>query len=265
MIRENTDLLLQFILSVAANQEDFRDRELGPIHLIKYVYLADLAHYSFTGKSFTEAEWRFYKFGPWAEEVFDRVEPALLAIDANKKQFESRYSQEDYIRWQLLHTEVMDELDKQLPHVVSASVKRSVHQFSNDTPSLLHNVYLTEPMLRAGPGDHLDFEVVKNAEHKSAKVTIATEEAQSVSKTALKKKKAKLDQIRSKVKDNLEKSKAQASKARKFTPPRYDELFRAGIEWIDSLGGEDIKPSKGVALFSNEIWKSPSRFDPDVS
>jgi hypothetical protein len=36
------DLLLKYILA-AAGQEDYGNREVGPIHLIKYVYLADLA------------------------------------------------------------------------------------------------------------------------------------------------------------------------------------------------------------------------------
>jgi hypothetical protein len=36
------ELLLKYIL-VAAGQEDLGNREVGPIHLIKYVYLADLA------------------------------------------------------------------------------------------------------------------------------------------------------------------------------------------------------------------------------
>jgi hypothetical protein len=36
------DLLLKYILA-AAGREDYGNREVGPIHLIKYVYLADLA------------------------------------------------------------------------------------------------------------------------------------------------------------------------------------------------------------------------------
>jgi hypothetical protein len=36
------DLLLKYILA-ATGQEDFGNREVGPIHLVKYVYLADLA------------------------------------------------------------------------------------------------------------------------------------------------------------------------------------------------------------------------------
>jgi hypothetical protein len=36
------DLSLKYILA-AAEQEDYGNREVGPIHLIKYIYLADLA------------------------------------------------------------------------------------------------------------------------------------------------------------------------------------------------------------------------------
>jgi len=38
---KRVDLLLKYILT-AAGQEDLGQQELGPIHLIKYVYLADL-------------------------------------------------------------------------------------------------------------------------------------------------------------------------------------------------------------------------------
>lgn len=39
---KKVDLQLKYIL-VAAGQEDLGHREVGPIHLIKYVYFADLA------------------------------------------------------------------------------------------------------------------------------------------------------------------------------------------------------------------------------
>jgi hypothetical protein len=35
------DLLLKYILATAG-QEDLGNREVGPVHLVKYVYLADL-------------------------------------------------------------------------------------------------------------------------------------------------------------------------------------------------------------------------------
>ena len=40
---KKVDKIIQYALAVAAN-EDFCNRDLGPIHLVKYVYLADLAY-----------------------------------------------------------------------------------------------------------------------------------------------------------------------------------------------------------------------------
>ena len=38
------DLILQYALLLAGQEDDFFDRQLGPIHLLKYCYLADLIH-----------------------------------------------------------------------------------------------------------------------------------------------------------------------------------------------------------------------------
>jgi hypothetical protein len=54
--------LLKYILA-AAGQEDPGHRKVGPIHLIKYVYPADLIFAN--------------HFGPWAPEVYSRIEPAI--------------------------------------------------------------------------------------------------------------------------------------------------------------------------------------------
>ena len=77
--------LLQYSL-VVAGQGTGWDRELGMIHLIKYVYLADIAYAEkHKGQTYTDILWRLYRFGPWAEEVYQRIEPALTAIGAEKK------------------------------------------------------------------------------------------------------------------------------------------------------------------------------------
>ena len=41
---QKIDLLLQYALAVASEEDDFKNQRLGAIHLIKYVYLADLAY-----------------------------------------------------------------------------------------------------------------------------------------------------------------------------------------------------------------------------
>ena len=38
------DLLIQYAVLIAGQEDEYLDRQLGPIHLIKYVYLADLAY-----------------------------------------------------------------------------------------------------------------------------------------------------------------------------------------------------------------------------
>lgn len=48
------DLLLKYILT-AAGQEDSGHREVGPIHLVKYVYLADLAFAEGHGEKLLQA------------------------------------------------------------------------------------------------------------------------------------------------------------------------------------------------------------------
>lgn len=75
---DKIDLIIQFALLAAGDEDDFFDRQLGPIHLIKYVYLADLSFAKRNnGESFTGVDWEFYKFGPWSQQVNERVEPAL--------------------------------------------------------------------------------------------------------------------------------------------------------------------------------------------
>ncbi len=73
------DLVLQYSLLVAGEQDTSFDRQLGPIHLLKYVYLADLFAGKNEGATYTGIEWKFYKFGPWSQSVNERIAPALSA------------------------------------------------------------------------------------------------------------------------------------------------------------------------------------------
>lgn len=91
------DRMIQYALSVAAG-EDFCNRELGPIHLIKYVYLADLAHAERNkGQTFTGTPWRFHHFGPWDMEVYKRIEPACSVIGAEKNRSPQNIKREIFI------------------------------------------------------------------------------------------------------------------------------------------------------------------------
>lgn len=154
----NVDLVIQFALLAAGDEDDYFDRQLGSIHIIKYVYLADLSFAQYNnGQSFTGINWQFYKFGPWSQVVHARIEPALNAIHANRQQFQSNYEdKEDWIRWNLRDDRLLNEKWHVLPDSITSPLKTLIHKFGKDTPALLDYVYKTKPMLSAAPNEYLD-------------------------------------------------------------------------------------------------------------
>lgn len=111
------DLILRYALLVSGEQDELYDRRLGPIHLVKYVYLADLFHARrHDGATFTGTEWSFYKFGPWSQLVHERIEPALGEIGAEKRTFSSDYEdRQDWVRWHLSDSALLQETEDRLP------------------------------------------------------------------------------------------------------------------------------------------------------
>ena len=88
--QKKIDLIVQYSLLAAGQEDDFMDRQLGPIHLVKYIYLADLSYAREKGgETFTGLKWKFHKFGPWSAAAHSSIEPALHAINANQKSFPS--------------------------------------------------------------------------------------------------------------------------------------------------------------------------------
>jgi hypothetical protein len=254
-----TDLLLQFILFTAAQADEWRDRELGPIHLLKYAYLADLRFAERNdGESFSGARWQFYHFGPWQAEIHNRIEPALAAIGAAVKQIPSKY-EGDFIRFSIpidsLNEALVDTIQSQLPIGVVGTIQRAFREHGADTTSLLRETYLTRPMLGAAPGEILDFtpEPISNA--------LRAEEIPQLSKRQQRARADAAQALKARVHERLRKRTA----TRSATPaPRYDEVFLAGTDWLDSLAGESIRPQKGELVMDESIWKSSGRSEPDV-
>ena len=154
------DLLFQYALARAARADDFRWRELGPIHLLKYAYLADLEHAArHSGATHTGIEWHFHHFGPWSLAAHDRIEPALVRAGAVEKHLSSAYGN-DHLRY-LLDAQQADRFEEaltaELPHSVTRAITTAVHDHGSDTAGLLRHVYLTAPMLAARPGQVLHF------------------------------------------------------------------------------------------------------------
>ena len=155
---DRIDQLLQFALLSAGQEDEYIDRWLGPIHLVKYVYLADLAFARTNdGQTYTGLPWIFHHYGPWEYSCFKRIEPALAAINADKQVRSSTHFENDYDRWCIRDPRLHDELQQKLPVGIAGAITKHVHQFGIDTNGLLHYVYKTLPMISAAPGETLDF------------------------------------------------------------------------------------------------------------
>jgi hypothetical protein len=256
---DRVDKIIQYALLVAGEEDDFRDRQLGPIHLIKYVYLADLAYAEYNnGESFTGVKWQFYKFGHWAQEVHQRIEPALLFINAEKKTFQSNYGdKEEWIRWRADDDSSMNDLKQELPLIVKSTLQSDVHRFGQATSELLAYVYSTEPMLSAAPNEFLSFSTFKTPpihplpEQRSKNV---------LSKKKQKKLKEKMRNLKAKAAEKLAAKREKNNHlVEPSIAPRYDDVYVDGLEWLDSLAGEQIPAGDMDVVFSDSIWKSPAR------
>ena len=256
------DTLLQYILAVAA-ENDFGERELGPIHLIKYLYLADLDYASrHQGKTYTGIEWQFYRFGPWSLELYSLMEPALSAMGANKRTI---YSDKfpDYDRWSLSDSALIRQLEEQIEVQVALAIKYAVHKYGPDTETLLHDVYQTKPMLCAAPKEYLDFTKAVTEPFSSNGEMEKNEKELSIKQQ--KKRKAKLDSIKEGFQAKLAEKKKQRERQKSVQPsPRYDNVFFEGVETLEKLAGEEIPLGKITCSFSDEFWKSKARYDPEI-
>lgn len=260
---EHVDLLIQYSLLAAGDEDYCGDRQLGPIHILKYVYLADLSYARRNnGQSFTGVDWQFYKFGPWSQAVHSRIEPALNAIHANKHQFPSDYGdKEDWVRWELHEERLLEEKRRTLPPVITMDLKREIHRFGKDTPSLLDYVYKTKPMLSAAPNEYLDLSlVVDNTQDDSGCAPpLRMQNLSNKKKKHFQQKLAVLRELR-------HQRKAETPKLiNPVTAPRYDEVYRVGVAWLESLSGEQFSSQDISAEFSSAVWKSTTRKGKDVS
>ncbi|HTG35215.1 MAG TPA: hypothetical protein VLB76_20035 [Thermoanaerobaculia bacterium] len=256
MDSKKVDLVIQYALAVAGEAEDFRDRELGPIHLLKFVYLADLAYARAERESFTGASWKFHKFGPWAVDVYQRIQPAIHFIGASERRF-SATANEEGVRWRVKDACLSRDLEPKLPWSVAREVKHAVHQYGSDTTGLLHFVYRTPPMLRAAPGEALNLLVEEAVESEAMQVTTAETKLPEMSKTKVKK-------LQALVKGRLEERRRLKTLVTPEPAPRYDEVFTMGQDWLDGLAGDPVTAEKGQVHFSDEVWKSPGRRDPEI-
>ena len=251
------DQLIQYGLLIAGQTER---RWLGRIHLVKYVYLADVAYaMEHAGQTFTGARWQFYHYGPWNADVHERVEPALQQVGAETRSFEGDYG--EFVRYSLRNERLLGHFELTLPLVVAKALKHAVTDFGGDTPRLLNHVYLTDPMLRAAPHEYLVFEPREMYERTESSVA----EAKPLTARERKQRREGLERMRAELTRRLKEKVQKKARMTMVTPaPRYDEVFFEGVKWLDGLAGEPMEPQSAIATFTQDVWKAPGRGEPDV-
>lgn len=254
------DTLLQYILAVAS-ENDWEERELGPIHFIKYLYMADLNYASRRqGETYTGIKWQFFRFGPWSNVVHKRIEPSLTEIGAHKRLIHSeKYA--DFERWSISDSSLIQELENRIETQVALAIKAAVRKYGPCIESLLHDVYKTKPMLYAAPDEYLDFSHAIITSQSKEEPTIQ----QELTIRQRKKRKTKIDNFKKEFQTKLALKKEKRKKRKATQPtPRYDNIFFEGVETLERLAGEEIPLGKITCSFSDEFWKSKARYDPDL-
>lgn len=259
------DTLLVYTLAKAGEAEDYRERTLGPIHLIKYVYLADLAYAEENeGRTFTGLDWQFFRFGPWCPALYDRIPTVLAAAGATSYSFPSDFKDDDYTRWALREPEITRTTERQIGIHMAGLIARLVERFANFTPELLDFVYKTPPMLRAAPLERLDF-TPSGWRYRDTTPFKTREAAQPMTR----KQEKKLEEWTFKVQQGVQarinalKENQKQEKLSACTTV-YDEVFFQGVEALNTSSALELSEGKLTAKFHPDIWKSRVRHDPDL-
>jgi hypothetical protein len=259
------DALMTYILATAGESEEFREQQLGPLHIIKYIYLADLGYAErHEGQIWTGIDWEFYRFGPWSNQLYQHMKDALTKTGAECRKYPSAYSEEDYERWILRSSQARKNAEQVIGAEIAGLITSLVRQYANYTSDLLDFVYRTPPMLRAAPKERLDFTPSGWTFKGSTPCVKATKQIQLTAKQE-KRMKAWESSMKQRITSKLAELRAARANEEPTPEPRYDEVFSHAIEAMDESTLPTLPTSQVTAEFSSEVWKSKARHDPDVS
>jgi hypothetical protein len=251
------DLLVQYAVGAAA-REDFPDNRLGPIHILKYIYLADLAFAQKHGTTFTEAPWTFFHFGPWCPAVHHRIQSAVSAARLETITVEGDYG--EFIRYFTRDLGLRDRLEPDLPIEVSRAIDKALKKYGTNTPALLEAVYLTKPMRFAAPGDTLVFD---DYERQDPVHSTAQEPRRTLTAKQEKNRNQKLRELKERVRAQFA-GVSSPVVPMSYTPPRYDEVFTEGTHLLNQQQTDPVEECDVDLTFDDSIWESDMRRDEDV-
>lgn len=259
---QKIDLILQYSLLIAGEEDAYFDRQLGPIHLLKYVYLADLAYARRNnGNTFTQVEWKFYNFGPWSNVVHSRIESSLHNISAQCAAYDSHFGDDDIQRWSKRDKDLLRNKQREIPPEITRTLKNDIHKYLKDTPKLLDYVYSTKPMLSAAPNEFLDF---SSLVIEPSVLPIIPLRSGSLSNRKAKLLSQEMNNLRASFKV---KKKKRRNLVKPVLQPRYDDVYLEAISLFDKAELEEFKEVNKTVSFADEVWKSTTRkgIDNDVS
>ena len=249
--------LIRYILAEARQNEEWAFRELGPIHLIKYMYLADMYYATENdGKTYTDIDWQFYHFGPWNLELYKEIPEAVKIIGADTRTFESLYAK-DGVRYSFKN-DLYDNSSTEVPLQICFLLNRDIRKFGSATNDLLHYVYTTPPMTNAMPGERLTFGHIITLSRKSAD----TASSSDLTTREKKKRMQHILEMREKIAKRCEENKKNQITP---SPPRYDEVFFHGAMELDrEFECPPLNNQRGVLHVTKEAWFGNWRKDNDL-
>ena len=249
--------LIRYILAESNQDEDWRFRELGPIHIIKYVYLADM-YYAVknNGETYTGINWKFHHFGPWNLALYKDIPNAVKIIGGDIRTFESQYDK-DGVRFSL-KGDYLDDSSNKIPSPILFLLSQDIHNFGSATNDLLHYVYTTPPMTNAIPGERLDF----THDVFLQKESLTNKDVVKPTVREKKKRKKRIECIREKI---LKKREEKKRKRIKPAPPRYDDVFFQGSsELSNEFKIRPIENDNGILKVSPSAWQGNWRKNCDL-
>lgn len=186
--------------------------------LLKLLYLFDVEFYRAYGRTFTQFQWKYFHLGPWTRE-FDPLLDRLLS----RGKLVGHTSERSEFDTQFLRASESVDLRKPVANYKEEAILKIVLDTwgTTTTGEILDYVYFqTEPMEYGIRNENLDFS------------KIVQQLPGQYRRTASDKPPGEIKALRRQFDQEVAARLAQPNF--QFTPPRYDEEFRAAIEKLEA-------------------------------
>lgn len=186
--------------------------------LLKLLYLFDVEFYRAYGRTFTQFQWKYFHLGPWTRE-FD---PLLSSLLSHGELAEHVSEHSEFDTKFLRATELVDLRTPVASYKEEAILKIVLDTWGGSgTGEILDYVYFrTEPMEAGVRNENLDFS------------KIVPQLPGPYKRTPSGKTPGEIKALRRQFRQQMEARLSQP--AFQFTPPEYDEEFRAAVEKLDA-------------------------------